>query len=72
VGSTAAVAALLASARPLANPHELATLLRRQADPLPCPTPLDDPALACTDGTENGFYGHGLVDARNAVSARQD
>jgi subtilisin family serine protease len=66
------VAALLASTRPLAGPHELATLLRRQADPLPCPTRLDDPAVTCTDGADNGFYGYGLVDARSAVSARQD
>lgn len=48
------VAALLASTRPEADPHELASLLRQEADPLPFPA----------------FYGAGLVDALHAVSAR--
>jgi subtilisin family serine protease len=65
------VAALLASARPQANPRELAGLLRRHADPLPCPDDHDDPAV-CTSDTDNGLYGAGLVDALRAVSARQD
>jgi hypothetical protein len=65
------VAALLASSWPQANPRELARLLGRHADPLPCPDHQDDPAV-CTSGTGNGFYGAGLVDALSAVSARQD
>jgi subtilisin family serine protease len=65
------VAALLASARPQVNPRELAGLLRRHADPLPCPDDHDDPAV-CTSDTDNGLYGAGLVDALRAVSARQD
>ncbi|MGH3776540.1 MAG: S8 family peptidase [Pseudonocardiaceae bacterium] len=69
------VAALLASSRPEARPAELATLLRQQADPLPCPvdgyvTPgHGDPDATCVGGTDNGFYGHGLVDALRAVPA---
>jgi subtilisin family serine protease len=61
------VAALLASTHPEAGPHELARLLRQQADPLPGPLSNpgqhDDPAA---------FYGAGLVDAVHAVSARPD
>ncbi|MGH3915057.1 MAG: S8 family peptidase [Pseudonocardiaceae bacterium] len=56
------VAALLASSRPRAGPEELAALLRRQADPLPCPTHSD-----CTGERVNSFSGHGLVDALEAV-----
>lgn len=58
------VAALLASSGPEARPAELATLLRQQADPLPCPAldkpaqdepgyvipGYDDPDAACVDG----------------------
>lgn len=66
------VAALLASERPEAGPDELATLLRQQANPLPCPRldnhVLDQPDAACAGGTGNGFYGHGLVDALKAVT----
>ncbi|HEY6424829.1 MAG TPA: S8 family serine peptidase [Pseudonocardiaceae bacterium] len=58
------VAALLASSRPEAGPEELAALLRQQADPLPCPVR----DAACVGDTENGFYGHGLVDALMAVT----
>ncbi|MGH3823714.1 MAG: S8 family peptidase [Pseudonocardiaceae bacterium] len=63
------VAALLASVRQQATPHELATLLREQADPLPCPSAAHDPAAVCASG---GFYGRGLVDALAAVNAQQD
>jgi subtilisin family serine protease len=80
------VAALLASSRPEARPEELATLLRQQADPLPCPVhnkpgydkhgydipEHDDPDAACMGDTDNGFYGHGLVDALTAVTAQPD
>jgi subtilisin family serine protease len=74
----AGVAALLASTHPDAGPEQLATLLTDGADPLPCPTG-DDPErdiasdsaaqsdAGCTGG---GFYGHGLVDALDAVTAR--
>jgi subtilisin family serine protease len=62
------VAALLASTRPEASPDELATLLRQQADPLRCP---GKPDLSCTgDPDDNGFYGHGLVDALTAVTVQ--
>ncbi|HEU0127380.1 MAG TPA: S8 family serine peptidase, partial [Pseudonocardiaceae bacterium] len=66
------VAALLASSRPEARPDELATLLRQQADPLPCPG-YDETARADLDtncATGNGFYGHGLVNALTAVNAQ--
>jgi subtilisin family serine protease len=69
------VAALLASSRPAARPEELATLLRQQAHPLPCPV-YDQPGhddrdtAWCADATDNGFYGHGLVDALRAVTAQ--
>lgn len=66
------VAALLASAQPKTGPRELASLLRQQADPLPCPTHQDDPSAACTGDTDNEFYGAGLVNALRAVSVRQD
>jgi subtilisin family serine protease len=66
------VAALLASTRPGADPQELAALLRQQADSLPCPSPQDDSVPECTGGADNGFYGHGLVDALRAVSGRPD
>ncbi|HKR48583.1 MAG TPA: S8 family serine peptidase [Pseudonocardiaceae bacterium] len=61
------VAALLASSWPEAHPAELATLLRQQADPLPCPVP-DNSHAACTG--DAGFYGHGLVNALTAVTAQ--
>lgn len=68
------VAALLASTRPRADPHELAALLRQQANSLPCPSHHDNSVSVaeCTGGTDNGFYGHGLVDALRAVSGRWD
>lgn len=61
----AGVAALLASMRPRAEPEELADLLARTADPLPCPPPGDGPV--CT-GDGSTFYGGGLVDALAAVT----
>lgn len=68
----AGVAALLASVRPEAGPRELATLLRNQADPLPCPAGSDRDRLAppCGGNTGDAFYGHGLVDALTAVTAQ--
>lgn len=62
------VAALLASVRPEAGPAELANMLRQQADPLPCPADRSSDT-GCAGVTENGFYGHGLVDALRAVTA---
>ncbi len=56
------VVALLASIRPDARPEQLAILLGRQASPLPCPS--------TTTCAGNGFYGHGLVNALMAVTAR--
>lgn len=63
------VAALLASLRPGAGPEELAMLLRQQATPLQCPAGRDS-HNTCTGDTNNGFYGHGLVNALAAVSPR--
>jgi subtilisin family serine protease len=65
------VAALLASAHLQARPDELASLLRRQAEPLPCPAydGTSDLETVCTGNTDNRFYGHGLVNALTAVSA---
>ncbi|MDQ4033842.1 MAG: S8 family serine peptidase [Actinomycetota bacterium] len=66
------VAALLASVQPEARPGELATLLRQQAEPLPCPAD-DETGRAGLDtlcATGNRFYGHGLVNALTAVSAQ--
>ncbi|MGH3938876.1 MAG: S8 family peptidase [Pseudonocardiaceae bacterium] len=57
------VAALLASSRPSAGPAELATLLRRQADPLPCSA-----HPGCTGERVTSFSGYGLVDALDAVT----
>jgi subtilisin family serine protease len=64
------VAALLATARPDDAPAELATLLSQQADPLPCP-PDQGSGPDCAGVAENGFYGHGLVDALRAVTAER-
>ncbi|MFN2496832.1 MAG: S8 family serine peptidase [Pseudonocardiaceae bacterium] len=63
------VAALLASSRPDATPEELATLLRQQAQPLPCPARLGAGAAACAGESVNSFTGYGLVDALEAVTS---
>ena len=66
------MAALLVSSRPETRSDELATLLRQQADPLPCPG-YDETGRADLDtncATGNGFYGHGLVNALTAVNAQ--
>jgi subtilisin family serine protease len=62
------VAALLASVRPEVGPQELATLLRDQADPLPCPARSREESVAECAG--DAFYGHGVVDALTAVTAQ--
>jgi subtilisin family serine protease len=82
----AGVAALLASAHPQASPQQLAALLREQANPLPCPIPDPQRAVSGHNRVDGGAacagahpstgdpasedYGHGLVDALKAVSAR--
>ncbi|WP_344382158.1 S8 family peptidase [Streptomyces thermolineatus] len=70
----AGVAALLKSTHPKAGPGELQYRLKAQADNPGCPTDLYDPdgngqANAECEGTEeyNSFYGHGIVDALDAV-----
>jgi subtilisin family serine protease len=70
----AAVAALLKSRYPQATPAQLQALLKAQADNPGCPASYDQNG----DGTQdavceggkllNGFYGHGIVDALDAVT----
>jgi subtilisin family serine protease len=68
------VVALLASAHPWASPAALTALLTAEAHPLACPAGPFDPDgtgawRAVCEGTaaDNGFYGHGLIDADAAV-----
>jgi subtilisin family serine protease len=70
----AGVAALLKSTHPSASPKQLQKLLKKQADNPGCPTGLYDPDgngvadSSCEGSTSyNGFYGHGIVDALDAV-----
>ncbi len=64
----AGVAALLASRHPGSGPAELTELLTSQADPLGCPaTHGAAPDAGCGDSADR-FYGHGLVDALEAVT----
>ncbi|WP_445400113.1 S8 family serine peptidase [Streptomyces sp. LE64] len=70
----AGVAALLKSRHPWASPAVLQTLLKAQADNPGCPTGPFDPdgdgvanAVCEGDRRTNGFYGHGVVDALDAV-----
>jgi subtilisin family serine protease len=64
------VAALLASVRPEAGPQQLATLLRDQAEPLPCPARSADRDALSAECAGEAFYGHGVVDALTAVTAQ--
>ncbi|NBM14787.1 S8 family serine peptidase [Streptomyces sp. GC420] len=71
----AGVAALLKSVHPKASPRQLQAMLKAQADNPGCPTGLYDPdgngvADSTCEGGEsyNGFYGHGIVDALDAVT----
>ncbi|WP_051969526.1 S8 family peptidase [Kitasatospora azatica] len=67
------VVALLASAHPWAGPEALTALLTAEAHPIACPAsfnPGGDGAWQATcEGSlfDNGFYGHGLIDANAAV-----
>ncbi|PYC73024.1 peptidase S8 [Streptomyces tateyamensis] len=68
------VVALLASAHPWASPAELTALLTAQAPPIACPAGPFDPdgtgawrAVCEGSPADNGFYGHGLIDANAAV-----
>ena len=70
------VAALVFSQRPGASPAEVAALLQRTADATACPaggtyTPPGAGTVTkyCYGGTENnGFYGHGEINALRAVT----
>ncbi|TVT18643.1 S8 family serine peptidase, partial [Amycolatopsis rhizosphaerae] len=69
------VAALIASAHPGYGPRQLREALYRTARPMPCPADYDltgdgHQDAYCTGYTAyNGFYGHGMVDARAALTA---
>ncbi|MFI8828971.1 S8 family serine peptidase [Streptomyces sp. NPDC053431] len=72
----AGVAALLKSTHPAATPEMLQELLKEQADNPGCPTGLYDPdgngvADSVCEGPKpvNGFYGFGIVNALDAVTA---
>jgi len=71
----AGVAALIASRFGPLSPGRLAAMLNQTADPQECPPNPYDPTgdgafeAHCTGGAGyNSFYGHGLVDALNAVT----
>ncbi|MGA4842794.1 S8 family peptidase [Streptomyces sp. G45] len=71
----AGVAALLKSTHPKASPAQLQKLLKQQADNPGCPDKPYDPDgdgkvdAVCEGGkNRNGFYGHGIVDALDAVT----
>lgn len=71
----AGVAALIVSHLGLRSPGAVAARIERTADPQPCPAepfnpgPPFDFAADCQGGRgNNGFYGHGIVDALAAVS----
>lgn len=67
------VAALIASQHPGYGPNRIARTLERTADPIACPDgtyePIEGSEATCQGGrANNGFYGHGEVDALAAVS----
>lgn len=68
------VAALAASRHPATPPRSLAKLLTTRPKPMSCPSDYDlnsdsaQDALCLGYASYNGFYGHGMVDARNAVA----
>ncbi len=67
------VVALLAGTHPKAGPEELTSLLIGQAKPIACPASYDPSGTGAYRATcegpqaDNGFFGHGLVDANAAV-----
>lgn len=70
----AGVAALIRSTHPDASPTQVKSLLYAQADATPCTTPYDIDGDGQTDAVcegpaeRNGFYGHGIADALDAVT----
>ncbi|MBO0840589.1 MAG: S8 family serine peptidase, partial [Sciscionella sp.] len=68
------VAALLASKHPHASPAQLTNLLNATASPLSCPSDYDLSGTGAQDAyctgyaKYNSFYGHGMVNALNAVA----
>jgi subtilisin family serine protease len=50
------------------RPRRVARIVKRTADPIACPAD----ARCQSDGDENGFYGHGLVNAFRAVTRDTD
>jgi subtilisin family serine protease len=61
------VAALMKSAHPWWTPRDLEKALRKEADDTACPT---TPDAHCTGTTaNNAFYGEGIADALDAVTA---
>ncbi|MFD1833007.1 S8 family serine peptidase [Streptomyces desertarenae] len=69
----AGVAALLKSEHPWASPAAIQAMLKAQADNPGCPETYDPDGNGVEDSTcvggrnVNGFYGHGIVDALDAV-----
>jgi subtilisin family serine protease len=70
----AGVAALALSAHPGLQPAQLAALLERTADPLPCPAGVYNPVpllsgyeATCSGGQRTSFYGAGNVNAYDVV-----
>ncbi|MGA3524497.1 S8 family peptidase [Melissospora conviva] len=70
----AGVAALALSAHPGLQPGALKSFMQRTAEPLACPAGVYNPVpllsgyeANCYGGKVNGFYGHGEVNAYNAV-----
>ncbi|HEX5565963.1 MAG TPA: S8 family serine peptidase [Streptomyces sp.] len=70
---TAGVAALLKSKHPWAGPAAIQAMLKTQADNPGCPSFYDPDGNGVEDSTceggkrVNGFYGHGIIDALDAV-----
>lgn len=70
----AGVAALIKSTHPHASAAAVKALLYAQADATPCTDPYDIDGdgkvdAVCEGGkNKNGFYGHGMADALDAVT----
>ena len=61
----AGVLALMKSRHPGWKPARLVAALRAQADPKACPSSPNAPCVGTT--ADNSYFGHGVVDARDAV-----